>query len=114
MRLEEGGLDNRVESERLTSEAWWAIYGKFKSLPFQYYSTYFQPFQVEEEGVTGDLADDLTDIYADLKAGLHLHDSGHVVAAIGEWRALFSIHWGRHAVSALHALHCYIVDEETA
>lgn len=51
--------------------------GRFKKLPFQYYGVVFDPLQVPPEApVIGDLADDLADIYVDLKSGLLLWGSG--------------------------------------
>jgi hypothetical protein len=57
------------------------------------------------------VADDLADIYRDIKNGLWLHENRHSTEAIWEWKHSFNTHWGRHAVGALHALHCYMADE---
>ena len=56
-------------------------------------------------------ADDLADIYRDLKEGLELYEAGHVAEALWEWSQSFNTHWGRHASSALHALQAYAADE---
>lgn len=50
---------------------------------------------------TGSLADDLTDIYYDLKRGLEraaAEDDPRV--ALRDWRAGFAIHWGQHLLDA--------------
>jgi hypothetical protein len=79
------------------------------ALPFQYYWDLCEPAlrgEVPEPGC-GDLADDFQDIYKDLSTGLWLFDGGHVEAAVYSWREMFRLHWGRHVVSALHALHSF-------
>jgi hypothetical protein len=91
-----------------------AIYRSFGALPFNFYREFFDPHildQSNEPGM-GDLADDLTDVYLDLRRGLALLDSGIEAAAAWEWRFSFGIHWGRHAVNALRALHCYDFPDE--
>lgn len=51
---------------------------------------------------SGSLADDLTDIYCELKSGLlSLEDeSKDPEAAIDDWRCGFKVHWGKHLVDA--------------
>jgi hypothetical protein len=101
-----------IDGERISDEEWKKIYKRFGALPFNYYSDFFSPAKMAlEKPETGDLADDLTDIYRDLKAGLGLYDKGYVAEAMWEWKQNFQIHWGRHAAGALNALHCYIADE---
>jgi hypothetical protein len=85
-----------------------AIFRSFASLPFQYYQEFHDPsVDSSEEPVVGDLADDLTDVYIDLKGGLDLLDQGLEPESVWYWRYLFGSHWGRHAASALRTLHCY-------
>jgi hypothetical protein len=61
---------------------------------------------VDEPPVRGSLADDLRDVYSDVRRGLALWDSpAPPDAAIWEWRFQFEIHWGDHAIDALRALH---------
>jgi Domain of unknown function (DUF5063) len=53
----------------------------------RYYREYFDPDPtLTDESVMGDIGDDLFDIYRDIRRGL--------------------LHWGRHAVGAIFALHC--------
>jgi hypothetical protein len=90
-----------------------AIYKRFSSMPFQYYSQFWRPYDIgrtDGEPVTGDVADDLMDIYLDLNQGVLYMDNGHPVQAVFHWRFMFEVHWGRHATSALHVLHCYLTD----
>lgn len=70
-----------------------------------HYREVFNPYaDVAEEEVTGNIIDDLDDIYSDVRRGL-LHwrasQAGH---ALWRWRFHFEIHWGEHATSALRAL----------
>jgi hypothetical protein len=90
-----------------------AIFKSFTPLPFQYYREIFNPsVDSTEEPVVGDIADDLTDIYLDLKGGLAFLEQGCEPEGVWHWRYLFGIHWGRHATSALRALHCYKFPDE--
>ena len=104
---------NDVDGNRISDEEWNIIFKRFGALPFNYYSEFFSPAKVaEEEPVVGDLADDLADIYRDIKQGLELYEEGHVNEALWEWNQNFNIHWGRHATSALHALHAYASEND--
>lgn len=64
----------------------------------------FDPYQLEEP-LSGNLTDDILDIYSDIKRGLVLYEQGEHVEAVWEWRYHFEIHWGNHAASAIRALH---------
>jgi len=81
-------------------------------LPFQYYWEVFTPSDLDgdKEPVCGDLFDDFLDIFGDLSAGRWIFDRGHVETAVYTWRLMFGAHWGRHAVSAMHALHSFDPD----
>ncbi len=65
----------------------------------------FDPFK-EEEPVACDLTDDMAGICQDLLDGMAEYEAGSVNNAIFEWRFGLDMHWGRHAVDALRALHC--------
>ncbi|SDW60305.1 protein of unknown function [Thiocapsa roseopersicina] len=51
------------------------------------------------DGMTGSLADDLTDIYCELKSGLGLY-ACYPERALRGWAYGFDRHWGRHLVDA--------------
>lgn len=69
------------------------------------YLEVFNPIE-KEEAIPHSLADDLADIYCDLKRGFAvLEAGGPPVNAIWEWHFGFWYHWGEHAVSALRAIH---------
>lgn len=81
------------------------VYGRFGVLPFNYYSACFDPLVVPGENpVVADLADDLTDIWRDLKGGLLLWREEARNEAAWQWRFSFETHWGHHATAAIYAL----------
>ena len=58
--------------------------------------------RTSEDCKSGSLADDLTDIYCELKSGLlSLEEKTRDTdAAIDHWRCGFKVHWGKHLVDA--------------
>lgn len=85
-----------------------AVYRRFGALPFNYYSLVDPLIVPAADSMTGDLADDLADIWSDLKVGITLHRASKVNEALHEWRWRFDAHWGQHAVAALFALQSWI------
>jgi Domain of unknown function (DUF5063) len=59
---------------------------------------------VRKRMIHGSLADDLADIYRDLKKGLILSEKTSAEDALWNWRLHFDFHWGNHAMSALKAI----------
>lgn len=58
------------------------------------------------------LADDLVDIWRDLKRGLLALEGGVPPSDVTwEWRFGFYTHWGRHATEALRAVHALVADD---
>lgn len=62
--------------------------------------------------MSGSLADDITDIYFELKSGLDLleADPDHPSRAATRWQSGFMLHWGQHLVDAerhLYELNVY-------
>ena len=66
------------------------------------YSLEFDAFGKDPCALTGSLADDLTDIYFELRRGLDVldHDPGNPERALWVWRSSFLQHWGQHLVDA--------------
>jgi hypothetical protein len=60
---------------------------------------YWLEFDRAGEGMTGSLADDLTDIYCELKSGLGCYARSPELA-LAAWASGFDRHWGRHLVDA--------------
>ena len=55
----------------------------------------------DRQEMSGSLADDLTDIYCELKNGLTCLDrNDDARRTLGSWRAGFCKHWGQHVVDA--------------
>jgi hypothetical protein len=63
--------------------------------------SYWMEFDVAGDGQTmsGSLADDLTDIYCELKSGLRLLDA-QPQKAVEDWHNGFHLHWGQHLIDA--------------
>ncbi len=81
-------------------------------VPFQYYWAILNPTENDNlaETGTGDLIDDLGDIYKDLKRGLMMFDKDEFGAkqnAIWKFKFDFDFHWGEHCVEALSVIHHY-------
>lgn len=62
---------------------------------------YWMQFDVAHDGqsMSGSLADDLTDIYCELKHGLKLM-TVEPGKALDDWRCGYHLHWGQHLVDA--------------
>jgi hypothetical protein len=63
--------------------------------------SYWMEFDVaeDEQSMSGSLADDLTDIYCELKQGLQVVD-GEPERAVEDWHKSYHLHWGQHLVDA--------------
>lgn len=97
----------------LTHDDWTVTFKRFGQLPVAYYGAILDPLEVPASASTvGDLADDLADIWRDLKEGLVLFDSGDLDAAGFQWWESFTIHWGDHAANALTVVHSWIGKNE--
>lgn len=71
----------------------------------RFYREIFDPYSVSTEAeVTGDVIDDLGDIYREITAGLFHWRHGNIAEALWAWRFNFEAHWGEHATSALRAI----------
>jgi hypothetical protein len=89
------------------------IYVQASKLPLKYYSEVFNPLPVPgEEPIVGDLADDIADIYKDIRRGLDLLDAGYMEHAVWEWIFHLQHHWGEHATSAIRALHWFLCEQK--
>jgi hypothetical protein len=111
VRLPALGSRGDREATKMSHEEWSGFFGKFAGLPLNGYWDVFNPLE-ETEPIFNSLADDLADIYRDVKAGLSLFDEQHCAEAAWEWRFNFQIHWGQHLVGAQRALHEYLSEED--
>ena len=108
----------QVESENedglpeLPSEALAEATKNLAEFAGRYYREVFDPDPSLADGpVMGDIGDDLLDTYKDVRAGLVLFDRGEANEALWHWSFLHRIHWGRHAVGAMYALHCLTISQ---
>jgi hypothetical protein len=109
LQLRSSSKTSDLQAQRMTHAQWEQL---FKSLgrklgTHQRYWVVFNP-QAEEKPLVGNLADDLADIYRDLKPGLLAFARGRTrerAAAVWAWHVSFLQHWGHHAASAIRVLH---------
>jgi Domain of unknown function (DUF5063) len=95
----------QAETLAIPHEEWLVVYKRFGVLPFNYYNTVINVLDLEKaDFCMGDIADDLADIWHDIKPGLSLYQSGHRNAAAYVWHEYFIVHWGQHAADAILAL----------
>ena len=97
----------RAETE-MKHQDWGQLYDSLKEKlgAWNLYWMVFDP-RTDNEAIQGSLADDIADIYRDLKDGIVLKEANEVPASeiIFEWRFGFTSHWGQHAVNALRTIH---------
>jgi hypothetical protein len=94
---------------RLSKQEWDKLYNSLKEklADWDLYHQVFDRTQ-DKEAVFGSLADDITDIYRNLKDGLALRETHQGLpdaVAIWTWHLLFYSHWGKHAMNALLTIH---------
>jgi hypothetical protein len=103
---------HRVET-RGTHEQWKKLYEllKVKLGDADVYWEVWDPTK-DNAAIHGTLADDIADIYGDLKKGVMLCEDpkGTAREAIWIWRVLFFSHWGKHAIDALRTMH-FLLEE---
>ncbi len=65
-----------------------------------YWLEYDNGNSVHPQHMSGSLADDLADIYFDLKPGLEMLSRVKPDKVLRYWRRSFELHWGQHLVDA--------------
>ena len=114
---EDGSEDFPVQgtAQETNRRGWSILYNLLKEKLGQddLYWMVFDPTSEDNETIRGSLADDIADVYGDLKESLSLMDKNAIIAevAIWNWRLLFYSHWGDHALSALRTIH-KLLDEK--
>lgn len=94
----------------MSQEEWASVYADICGVlgKWNYYWLVFDPYiDSDREAVCGSVADDLADIYRDLRDGLeNVKSVGKVRPnnVFWEWRSDFRSHWAAHATGALRAL----------
>ena len=105
--LPTGDADGPDAPPSMTPDEWQALHRRLseKFGDIDHYHLIFDPYQ-EEPPVVASLADDVADIYRDLRDGFALLEAGGSrEGAIWEWRFGFDSHWGRHAAHALYVVY---------
>jgi hypothetical protein len=73
------------------------------------YWTVVDPIKpTKDDPLLGDMADDLADIYCDLRRGLDAWETAAAATRleiIWTWRFAYESHWGQHAVDALGTIY---------
>ena len=81
----QAGSGKEWEYPQRGHEGWQSDHKRF--IPLQYYRQVFSPCDLDEDApVTGDVHDDLADIYSGLWHGLQALDRGDGVYAVRYWR----------------------------
>ena len=102
---------NEDEEEKVVSSEEWnhlflSLQNKLED--WVYYYDVFNPNNLEEtEPVCSDLADDLADIYRDIKSGLHYwlkFTPDNQIFAVWHWRFSFWSHSGQHITGAIRSI----------
>jgi Domain of unknown function (DUF5063) len=96
-----------LPEERVTHEQWKEVFDRLQAALGASDVYWTVPcWDGEEDASLGTLADDLADIYRDVKEGLELAASGaSEEVVLDQWRDSFWMHWGEHAVEALRVIH---------
>jgi len=106
--VESSDSDHKKSPINSRRQEWDRLYHSLKEKlgDWNLYRQVFDPTQ-DTEAIFGSLADDIADIYRDLKDGLALNEThrSEPEDAIWEWRLLFQSHWGKHAMDALLTIH---------
>lgn len=114
MDLPDLSATDEFVDEGLSDEEWRARFDAIEARlgDWSAYATTLSPFEEDAtEVATPALADDLSDVWRDLKAGLlSLERGGDREDVLWEWRFGFYTHWGRHAVEALRVLHARLAE----
>jgi hypothetical protein len=100
-------------SVRMTDEQWGQLYNQLKEKlgDWNLYQCVFDP-TTDKKAICGSLADDIADIYRDLKEGLvcgKMHQA-KPQDIVWTWRLLYYSHWGHHAMDALLVIHFRLED----
>lgn len=95
--VDEGGADDPLDGDL---DARFELFAELRQL-LGSWDGYWMEFDVAQDGqsMSGSLADDLTDIYCELKHGLRLLEQ-QPGQALEEWRSGYRVHWGQHLLDA--------------
>ena len=108
LSVSDNDTGKEIGQTRMKEAEWGRLYERLKK-KLEDWNLYWQVFDPtkDSEAIRGSLADDIADIYRDVKEGLYLHDLDSALQqdAIFRWRVLYYSHWGQHAINALYIVH---------
>jgi hypothetical protein len=106
------GCENSDGLPELPSQILDRVKSNLRGFSGLYYREFFDPDpQLTDMHSLGDVGDDLLDTYKDIRSGLLLLEQGRLEDALWHWSLAHRIHWGRHAVGAIYALHCLSISK---
>lgn len=106
LELPESDGDNEEGLPELPEAQLAAAQRNLNTYAGRYYRTVFDCTPTNsDEPVMGDVGDDLLDTYKDIKAGTVLYQQNRAKEALWHWSFMHRVHWGKHALGALAALH---------
>ncbi len=112
--LEEASRKAQTRARLRLSDAQWNTLYKSLKVKLGESNVYWQVFDPtkDDEAIHGSLADDIADIYRDLKDGLVLNEAHLALPEenIWHWRFGYYSHWGKHAIDALRTTHFLLED----
>jgi hypothetical protein len=103
-------INEDEEGEVVGNEEWKRLFLSLQNKleDWVYYFDVFNPNNLEEtEPVCSDLADDLADIYRDIKSGLRYwlkSTPDNQILAVWQWRFSFWSHSGQHITGAIRSI----------
>jgi Domain of unknown function (DUF5063) len=97
-------FDEGDEPEGISHEQWTEMFQRIRTKlgDADGYLLFFDPWDKDDPPVEASLADDVADIYRDLKRVIV---DGRGEQGAWDWRFAFTQHWGDHAANALKATH---------
>jgi hypothetical protein len=113
---------DELRGARISHEEWLVVFRRLQRTfgPYDFYREIYDPaalgdpdgaIDTGDEPVVSSLADDLADIWRDLRSGLLVwNDAADDIRSdlVSEWREAFVSHWGQHLVDGLRAIHWWI------
>ena len=103
--------DDLADDAPAARAQWQTVHERFRDLlgSDDLYWTAVPFGEDERRQLARSLADDLADVYLEVKQGLELMAAGEPQdEVVWEWRFSFWSHWGEHAIEALRCLHAHL------
>jgi hypothetical protein len=107
-------MPGKIQQPRLTQQEWGQLYHALneKLGDWNLYMDVFDPTR-DTEAIHGSLADDIADVYRDIKEGLDHPDPALAMQhhVTWKWRFGYYSHWGQHVMGALRTIHWLLANE---